>query len=146
MNDKTQHFSRGEISPETINASYIGTLMDTLGIIFTHMSPGHIEAEMSAEKRVCQPFGLLHGGATLALAESVAGQGSMLLCEPSEVAAGIQVSGNHISSAKEGDTVRAVGTIIHKGRTMHVWNIDIFSTADKLISTARVVNSILKKR
>lgn len=122
------------------------TLMETLGIEFTLLSPERIEAIMPVSRRVCQPFGVLHGGATLALAESVAGQGSFLLCEADEMPAGIQVSGNHVSSAKEGDVVRAVGTIIHKGRTSHVWNIDIFTTSHKLVSSVRVVNSILKRR
>ncbi len=134
------------ITPEEVNAGNRHTLMETLGINFTHLSPGRIEAEMPVEKRTCQPFGILHGGATLALAETVAGQGSLMLCADDEVAAGIQVSGNHISSVKEGDTVHAVGTIIHKGRSTHVWNVDIFSPAGKLVSSVRVVNSILKKQ
>ena len=137
MDDKTQH---------PVNDAYRGTLMDTLGITFTHRSPGHVEAVMQVDKRVCQPFGLLHGGATLALAESVAGEGSLILCEPDEVPAGVQVSGNHVSPAKEGDQVKAVGTLIHQGRSSHVWNIDIFTSAGRLVSTVRVVNSILKRK
>lgn len=146
MNNKTHNSSDENSSLKFINDTYLGTLMDTLGITFTHLSTNRIEAVMSVEKRICQPFGLLHGGATLALAESVAGQGSMLLCESDEVAAGIQVSGNHVSSAKEGDEVHAVGTIIHKGRSMHIWNVDISASSGKLVSSVRVVNSIIKKR
>ena len=122
------------------------TLMETLGIEFTLLSLGRVEAVMPVGKHVCQPFGILHGGATLALAESIAGQGSLLLCEADEIPAGIQVSCNHVSSAREGDKVRAVGTIIHRGRSTHVWNIDIFTASGKLVSSVRVVNSILKKR
>ena len=59
---------------------------------------------------------------------------------------GMQVSGHHRSSAHEGDTVRAVATIIHKGRSSHVWNVDIFTSTDKLVSSVRVVNSVMKKR
>ena len=59
---------------------------------------------------------------------------------------GMQVSGHHLSSAHEGDTVRAVATIIHKGRSSHVWNVDIFTSTDKLVSSVRVVNSVMKKR
>lgn len=129
-----------------INNDTPTTLMETLGIEFTLLSPERIEAVMPVGKQVCQIFGMLHGGATLALAESVAGQGSFLLCEADEMPAGIQVSGNHVSSAREGDVVRAVGTIIHKGRTTHVWNIDILTASNKLVSSVRVVNSILKKR
>ncbi len=134
------------LSPEEVNAANTHTLMGTLGIIFTHLSPDRIEAEMPVEKRACQPFGILHGGATLALAESVAGQGSMILCGEDEVAAGVQVSCNHISSAREGDKVHAVGTLIHRGRSSHVWNVDIHSSAGRLVSSVRVVNSILKRR
>ena len=76
------------------------------------------------DHRTRQPFGILHGGATLALAETVAGLGSMVICNPDEFVVGMQVSGNHISSAHEGDTVRAVATIVHKGRSSHVWNVD----------------------
>lgn len=146
MDDKIKYPSPKALSPEEINAAHSHTLMGTLGITFTHLSPGRIEAEMAVEKRSCQPFGLLHGGATLALAESVAGQGSMMLCGKDEVAAGVQVSCNHVSSAREGDSVHAVGTLLHQGRSSHIWNVDIFTSAHKLISTVRVTNSILTRR
>jgi uncharacterized protein (TIGR00369 family) len=71
----------------------------------------------------------------LAFAETVAGLGSMILAKPDEMVVGMQVSGSHMSSAHEGDTVRAVGTIIHKGRSSHVWNVDIFTSTDKLVSS-----------
>jgi len=146
MNEKNQEPPDSEFSAEEINAANSQTLMGTLGIAFTLLSPGRIEATMQVDKRTCQPFGLLHGGATLALAESVAGEGSMILCGPEEVAAGVQVSCNHISSAREGESVRAVGTIMHQGRTSHLWNVDIFTSAGRLVSSVRVTNSILKRR
>jgi len=120
--------------------------MVNLGIQFTFASESRIEATMPVDERTRQPFGILHGGASLALAETVAGLGSMILCKPDEISVGMQVSGNHISSAHEGDTVRAVGSILHKGRSSHIWNVDIFTSTDKLVSSVRVVNSILKKR
>lgn len=135
-----------DIPPEKLNAGNQHTLMGNLGIQYTYASVGRVEAVMPVDERTRQPFGILHGGATLALAETVAGMGSMLICEPDEIIVGMQVSGNHLSSAHEGDTVRAVGTIIHKGRSSHVWNIDVFTSTDKLISSVRVVNSVLKKR
>ena len=102
--------------------------------------------QLNAQARTRQPFGILHGGATLALGETVAGLGSMILCQPDEIVVGMQVSGNHISSAHEGDTVRAVATIVHKGRSSHVWNVDVFTSTNKLVSSIRVVNSVMKKR
>lgn len=121
-------------------------LMGNLGIQYTYADENRIEATMPVDHRTRQPFGMLHGGATLALAETLACLGSTILCQPDEVAIGMQVSGNHISSAQEGDTVRAVGTIIHKGRSSHVWNVDVFTSTGKLVSSVRVVNSVIKKR
>jgi Cof subfamily protein (haloacid dehalogenase superfamily) len=121
-------------------------LMGNLGIQYTYASENRVEATMPVDHRTRQPFGILHGGATLALAETVAGLGSFILCQPDEVMVGMQISGNHLSSAHEGDTVRAVATILHKGRSSHVWNVDVFTSTDKLISSIRVLNSIMKKR
>lgn len=141
-----QDLSSYEINLDRINEGNGDTLMASLGIRFTHLSPGRCEAVMAVEKKVCQPFGILHGGATLALAETVAGQGSLMLCSEEEVPAGIQVSGNHLSPVKEGETVHAVGTVLQKGRTIHIWHIDVTAGDGRIISTVRVVNSILKRR
>ena len=135
-----------EIPLDLLNAQATHALMGNLGIQYTYASPDRIEATMPVDERTRQPFGILHGGATLALAETVAGLGSMITCQPDEIVVGMQVSGNHVSSAHEGDTVRAVGTIVHRGRSSHVWNVDVFTSTNKLVSTIRVVNSIMKKR
>lgn len=135
-----------EIPLDAINAQAKSTLMGNLGIQYTYASRDRIEATMPVDHRNRQPFGILHGGATLALAETVAGFGSMVICNPDEFVVGMQVSGNHISSAHEGDTVRAVGTIVHKGRSSHVWNVDVFTSTGKLVSSIRVVNSVMKRK
>ena len=135
-----------EIPLDLLNAQAKHALMGNLGIQYTYASPDRIEATMPVDERTRQPFGILHGGATLALAETVAGLGSMVTCQPDEIVVGMQVSGNHVSSAHEGDTVRAVGTIVHRGRSSHVWNVDVFTSTNKLVSSIRVVNSIMKKR
>ncbi|MDR1259263.1 MAG: Cof-type HAD-IIB family hydrolase [Tannerellaceae bacterium] len=135
-----------DVPLEQMNLRARHALMGNLGIQYTYASEDRVEATMPVDERTRQPFGILHGGATLALAETVAGFGSMILCRPDEIIVGMQVSGNHVSSAREGDTVRAVGTIIHKGRSSHVWNVDVFTSTDKLVSSIRVVNSVLKKK
>ena len=135
-----------EVPLDQLNARAKHALMGNLGIQYTYASEDRVEATMPVDERTRQPFGILHGGATLALAETVAGLGSMILAKPDEMVVGMQVSGSHMSSAHEGDTVRAVGTIIHKGRSSHVWNVDIFTSTDKLVSSVRVINSILKKK
>jgi Cof subfamily protein (haloacid dehalogenase superfamily) len=135
-----------EIPLDKLNENSKHSLTGNLGIQFTYASENRIEATMPVDERTRQPFGILHGGATLALAETVAGLGSLMICQPDEMMVGMQISGNHISSAHEGDTVRAVGLILHKGRSSHLWNVDVYTSTDKLVSSIRVLNSVLKKR
>ncbi|MBR2946218.1 MAG: Cof-type HAD-IIB family hydrolase [Bacteroidaceae bacterium] len=135
-----------EIPLDVLNAQSVGTMMGTLGIQYTFASPERVEATMPVDHRTRQPFGILAGGASLALAETLAGLGSMIACQPDEYVVGMQVSGNHVSSAMDGDTVRAVATPVHLGRSSHAWNVDIFTSTGKLVSSVRVLNSVLKKR
>lgn len=118
--------------------------MGNLGIQYTYASDERVEATMPVDYRTRQPFGILHGG--LLPWRNRCRARLMIICEPDEIVVGMQVSGNHISSAHEGDTVRAVATIVHKGRSSHVWNVDVFTSTNKLVSSIRVVNSVIKKR
>ena len=131
---------------ETLNKMMRHTLMGNLGIKCTILRPGYVEATMPVDQRTQQPLGILHGGASLALAETIAGYGSTILLKEGEILVGMQVSGNHISSALAGETVKGVATIIHQGRSTHVWNVDVVTQQGRLISTIRVINSILNKR
>ena len=94
------------------------------------------------DERNRQPFGYLSGGATLALAENVAGVGSSALC-PGRACVGIEVSGSHVKAVSEGDTVTAYARLLHKGSALHVWNVDIKDTSGDLISNVRVTNYII---
>lgn len=135
-----------EIPLDALNAQSQGTLMGNLGIQYTYATPERVEATMPVDQRTRQPFGILAGGASLALAETLAGLGSMIACKPDEFVVGMQVSGNHVSSAMEGDSVRGVATPVHIGRSSHLWNVEIFTSTGKLVSSVRVLNSVLKKR
>lgn len=135
------------ITPQEVNQLLNGTLVSNLGIHCTHIAKGYVEATMPVDERTRQPMGVLHGGASLALAETIAGLGSVVLCKDGEMQVGMQVSGNHVASTPEGDTVRAQARIIHHGRSTHVWSVEIYSVkSNKLICTCRVLNSILNKR
>ena len=102
-------------------------------------------ARMKVDERNRQPFGFLSGGASLALAENVAGVGSSSLC-PGCLCVGIEVSGSHVKAVVEGDTVTAYARLAHKGTTLHVWNVEIRNTCDELISTVRVTNYVINQK
>ena len=102
-------------------------------------------ARMKVDERNRQPFGFLSGGASLALAENVAGVGSSALC-PGCACVGIEVSGSHVQAVSEGDTVTAYARLLHGGKTLHVWNVDIRNSAGELISNVRVTNYIIKQK
>ncbi len=130
---------------QDINKKNEGTLMESLGIEYTFIGEGRVEATMPVDSRTMQPFGILHGGATIALAETICGVGSILLCEEDEVSRGMQVSANHVYAARSG-YVKGIATLLHKGRSTHVWNIDVFTDDEKLVSSVRITNSIIKKK
>lgn len=123
---------------------YSCSMAGHLGIVFLPSAQDEVRAEMPVDHRTSQPFGMLNGGASLALAEIVAGHGSLQLCEEGEYACGIQVSGNHVATASVGEKVTATGTLIRRTRSLHVWSIDVTTANDKLVSTVRVVNLIKK--
>lgn len=118
-------------------------LTNTLGMEFASTpEPDTLIGQMKVDKRNRQVFGFLSGGATLALAENLAGVGSMAVC-PGKVCVGINVSGNHLRSVLEGDTVTARGRLQYKGTRLHEWQVDIENAAGELISTVHVTNYVI---
>ena len=99
-------------------------------------------ATMKVDERNRQPFGFLSGGASLALAENLAGVGSTAFC-PGKICVGISVSGEHVKAVVEGDTVTALAHLVSKGRKLHVWDVNITNSAGELISTVHVTNYII---
>jgi 1,4-dihydroxy-2-naphthoyl-CoA hydrolase len=129
---------------EQLNHFCQGTFISFLGIEFLKFGENYIEASMPVDNKL-QPMGLLHGGASLALAETIASGGSYLLVDPEKFEVfGLQVTGNHVSTIREG-MVYARAEIIHKGRSTHVWDVKISDQQGKLISIARVTMMIVKK-
>ena len=121
-------------------------LSTALGMEFISTPEGDTcMARMKVDERNRQPFGFLSGGASLALAENVAGVGSSALC-PGCACVGIEVSGSHVKAVVEGDTVTAYARLLHQGTTLHVWNVDIKDTAGNLISNVRVTNYVMKQK
>ncbi len=133
------------IPVELLNQGMQNSLISNLGIEIESVAAGEVVASMPVSDKTMRPGGILHGGANLALAETIAGLGSILLIDSNEFdARGIQVTANHVSAASEG-RVTATAKIVHEGKQTHVWNVDITRNDGKLISTARVTNMIVKK-
>lgn len=118
-------------------------LSTALGMEFISTpEPDTCMARMKVDERNRQPFGFLSGGASLALAENLAGVGSLTLC-PGKISVGINVSGSHLIAVEEGDTVTATARIMHKGRTLHQWLVEIRNTAGELVCSVQVTNYVL---
>ena len=100
--------------------------MDRTGQEFLPAPAGSAAARLKVERKLCQPMGFLSGGVSLALAETLAGYGSLGLCASGEFPFGVQVSGNHLLPVPEGAWITARGTVLVRGRGLHVWNIEIF--------------------
>ena len=122
------------------------TLMETLEIKYIDLGEDFLVAQMPVTSRVHQPDGVLHGGATVALAESVGSAASFIFLNGQEVMVrGLEISANHIKSKKSG-MVYAKASFIHKGRTTQIWNIDIVDEEDMLISKAKLTTIVLPKK
>ena len=121
------------------------TLIEHLGIEFTEIGENFIVARMPVDYRTIQPMKILHGGASLALAETVGGAGSFLQIDASRFnVVGMQVNANHIGSPAEG-YVYAHGTLLHKGTKTHVWDVIITDDNGIKISACRITNMIIEK-
>jgi uncharacterized protein (TIGR00369 family) len=122
------------------------TLIDLLGIEIVELSEDRAVATMPVDKRTHQPFGLLHGGASVALAETIASIGTFnLIDKETEICVGLEINANHLKGKKEG-IMTAIGTPLHRGKSTMVWDIKIVDEDDALICISRCTMAILKKR
>ncbi|MBF6634523.1 MAG: hotdog fold thioesterase [Planococcus sp. (in: Bacteria)] len=122
------------------------TIAGVLGIEFGDITPDRVTATMPVHAATHQPFGQLHGGASVVLAESVASVGTWhLIDQENEIAVGLEINANHLRGKQEG-VVTAIGTPLHKGRTTMVWDIKIIDEEEKLICVSRCTVAIVKKK
>ena len=131
--------------PEIINQAMKKSLVGNLGIEVFRIGEGRVEGFLLLSEKNSRPDGILHGGANLALAETLAGLGSMLLVDLNVFdVLGTQVSGNHTGVLEQGKAM-AEAKIIHRGNKTHIWNVDVKNEEGRLISTVRVTNMIVKR-
>ena len=121
-------------------------LHEWMGMELIATEPGMARAQLKVREQVCQPFGFLSGGASLALAETLAGYASLTLCAHEELPFGIQVSANHIHAVPLGGCVTATASLLQKSRRLHVWNVDIVDEEGRLVSSCRVTNCIKERK
>lgn len=121
------------------------TLMSTLGIELKEIGDGTVIASMPVDDRTRQPLGYLHGGASIALAETVASIGAAAMIDlDKEVCFGLEINGNHIRAKKDGE-VTAIGQVVHRGRSTMVWEIKIVDEEQNLICLSRCTIAIVPK-
>lgn len=121
-------------------------LADTLGMDVLELTRDRVVATMPVDARTRQPFGILHGGASVALAETAASLGAWMNVDRERFAAvGLEINANHMRAKTEG-TVRAVATPIHRGATTHVWSIEIRDEQERLVCVSRCTMAIVPKR
>lgn len=134
----------GKTTIDQLNALNKGTMMEWMQLEYLEAGEGYLKARIPVKQNL-QPMKILHGGASLALAETVAGLGSALIVDMDKFdVKGAQVSANHIGSATRGYAI-AEGKLIHKGKNTHVWNIEITDENGRPLSTCRITNFIIKK-
>ncbi|MFZ9680654.1 MAG: hotdog fold thioesterase [Bacteroidia bacterium] len=121
---------------ETVRETMRGNLCETLGMEILLAEMGHLQARMPVDQRTRQPFGLLHGGASVALAETLGSIGANMLAGPDRFAVGMEINANHLRAVRDG-YVTGTAKLIHNGRSSQVWEIRICDDQDQLCCISR---------
>lgn len=131
-----------ELTLDELNRMTAGTMISHLGITFTAVTDDTLEAEMPVDARTRQPFGLLHGGASAALAETLGSMAGHLSCEDGQCVVGTEINASH-HRAVTGGTVRGVCRPLHLGKRSQVWDIAIYDPRGKRCCTSRLTTLVL---
>jgi uncharacterized protein (TIGR00369 family) len=133
------------ISVEELTVSHHGTAVQHLGIEFLEVGPDFIRARVPVDTRTRQPYGLLHGGVSVVLAETLGSCGAAYSCPEGHRAVGLDINANHLKGATSG-WVTGVTRPVHMGRTTHVWQIDLTNDAGELTCVSRITMAVLAPR
>lgn len=134
------------VSVAQLNQLNKNTIMEHIGIEITALDAESITGKMPVDHRTHQPFGLLHGGASVVLAETLGSIASTLILEPKgQYCVGLDINANHIRGVKEG-WVYGTARALHLGRSTHVWEIKITNEAEKLVCVSRLTMAVMTKQ
>ena len=135
-----------ELSIEKLKPLGRETMAEYLGIEWTEVGANYLKARMPVDHRTVQPYGLLHGGASCALAETIGSVASAMIVDHSQFyCVGLEINANHLRSAREG-FVTGVAVPLHLGTTTHVWDIKIYDEMERLICVSRLTVVVLKRK
>ena len=136
---------RKDVTLEAINGLSKNTMAEQIGIEFTAIGEDYMEATMPVDKRTHQPFGLLHGGASVALAETMGSVAATCCIDISkQFCVGLEINANHLKGAREG-FVKGITKPIHIGKKTQVWEIRIHNQKDELVCISRITMAVLEK-
>ncbi|HSZ10278.1 MAG TPA: hotdog fold thioesterase [Steroidobacteraceae bacterium] len=128
-----------------LNANAAGTLVANLGIIFTEIGDDFVRGTMPVDARTVQPYALLHGGASVALAETLGSTGAAMCVDAAEYqVVGQEINANHVRAARSG-LVTGTARAVHLGGRTHVWSIEILNDAHKLVCISRITMAVIKR-
>ena len=133
--------------PEVLTKRAAGSMLGFLGIVFTEAGPDFLRATLPVGERTVQPYGLLHGGASVALAESL-GSVASTCCIDTEryMCVGQEINANHLRGVPSGNTVTATARPFHLGARSHVWHIEIRDSSERLVCVSRLTMAIVERR
>jgi 1,4-dihydroxy-2-naphthoyl-CoA hydrolase len=130
---------------EELNGNRDGTLIENLGILFTEIGDDFVCGTMPVDTRTVQPYGLLHGGASVALAETLGSMGAAMCVDAAEYqVVGQEINANHVRAARSG-LVTGTARAVHVGGRTHVWSIEIVNDAQKLVCISRITMAVIKR-
>ena len=133
------------VTLDRFNALNGDTMMQTIGIVFTEVGDDFLRATMPVDARTHQPYGLLHSGASMALAETLGSAAGMMLVDPArEIVVGIEINANHLRGVKSG-IVTGTARALHIGRSTQVWEIRIEDETARLVCIARLTVAIVPR-
>ena len=134
------------VTPEQINLWAPDTIVERIGIEFTEVGEDYLKARMPVDARTVQPARILHGGASVVLAETLGSVAAYLCIDPSQkTAVGLDINANHVRAVREGH-VTGIATPLHLGASTHIWQINIHDEPQRLVCTARITMAILDKK
>ena len=138
-------FFKRQASVADLNALSEGTAMRSLGIEFTEVGPDYLRATMPVDARTHQPYGLLHGGASVLLAETLGSSAGGMCVEPCQGVVGIEINANHLAGVREGK-VTGTARALHLGRSTQVWEIRIEDDHGRLACVSRLTLAVIARR